>query len=85
MLELTVHFVKETLYERERSFRKNHLTSLLEIERMKRMGRESMDTREKCGCGCEGTIDKRSHSTEPPVSTYVRSYHGGLPPSLEKF
>ena len=41
MLELTVHFVKETLYQKELSYRKTqHLSSVAEYERMKWLGAE---------------------------------------------
>lgn len=41
MLELTVHFVKETLFEKELTFRKTQLSSVVEYERMKWLGQES--------------------------------------------
>ncbi|XP_057314361.1 transcription factor HES-2-like [Hydractinia symbiolongicarpus] len=86
VLELTVHFVKETLFEKELSYRKSHLSSLMEYERMKWSERdigtyEKTRKVEKCNCGCgnPAPIEKRSRSAEPAGSPY-RSIHVLPPP-----
>jgi len=91
VLELTVHFVKETLFEKELSFRKTHLSSVAEYERRKWLEHSpSADYErhfsalrksptEKCNCGCsDGPSEKLSPRHTSPITSSFPTFQPPL-------